>query len=219
MSVIVAPSILSADFSRIAEEVALAEQSKAEFLHLDVMDGLFVPNQTFGPDFLTSFPRAKMVYDVHLMVKDVFGCIDSFAKVGADYLTFHLEAVSSIEEAKKAIDVIHSLGKKAGISIKPNTEASAIKPLLKEVDLVLVMSVEPGKGGQKFMPNALAKIAYFSKEKKENNYSYLIEVDGGINAETGAMCVHEGAEVLVAGSYLFGHEDFLNRVEGLWKLI
>ncbi len=156
-----------------------------------------------------------MVNDVHIMVSDPAIEAPLFVSCGADLVTFHIEAVSSLDEANKIIDKLHSLNCKAGISIKPATGVDSIISLLPKLDLVLVMSVEPGKGGQKFMPEALEKIVELRKIIDKNRLNCLIEVDGGINGETGQMCRKAGADILVAGSYLFGHDDFEERIKTL----
>lgn len=216
---VLAPSLLAADKSRLDEEIALSASSGALFLHLDIMDGEFVPNVSFGPD-VVGLAKALHpgVNDVHLMVVRPEEKFPLYAEEGADIMTFHYEALDDDSSRFAAIKQIHDLGKKAGMSVKPNTPVEVLEPFLKDLDLVLVMSVEPGKGGQSFLPSALGKLQYLKEQKQRHGYSYWIEVDGGINLETGKMCVEAGAEVLVAGSYLFGHEDFLARAKGLIDL-
>lgn len=214
--VCIAPSILSADFNKLEEEIKLVEKLGAEYLHFDVMDGHFVPNISFGVPVLAKIAHTHhMVNDVHIMISEPKKYIEKFASAGADIITFHFEACKDDKEVKEVIDLIHQNKVKAGISIKPNTPVEVLLPFLKDVDLILVMSVEPGFGGQSFIPSALDKIFFLSKTKKENNHKYLIEVDGGINAETGKLCKDAGVEILVAGSYLFGHEDIKQRMESL----
>ena len=214
MKHLVSPSLLAADKERLADEIKLAEKAGAEYIHWDIMDGKFVPNVSFKASTVRQNAHIhKMINDVHIMVSDPAIEAPLFVSCGADLVTFHIEAVESLEEATKIIDKLHSLNCKAGISIKPATGVEAIVPLLPKLDLVLVMSVEPGKGGQKFMPNALDKIAELRKIIDKNRLNCLIEVDGGINAETGQLCRKAGVDILVAGSYLFGHEDFEERVK------
>ncbi len=210
----VSPSLLAADKTHLPDEIKLAEASGAEYIHWDIMDGIFVPNVSFKASEVKANSKIhKMVNDVHIMVSDPEIEAPMFVGCGADLVTFHIEAVNSLEDAEKIIDKLHSLNCKAGISIKPATKVDVIVPLLDKLDLVLVMSVEPGKGGQKFMPNALKKIKKLRKIIDKNRLNCLIEVDGGINDETGQKCRKAGVDILVAGSYLFGHDDFEERVK------
>lgn len=200
----VAPSILSADFTKLEESVKRVDH--ATFLHVDVMDGIFVPNISFGPSIQKQI-RAKypdMVFDTHLMIIDPIKYIKEFADAGSDFITFHIEAKSDINET---IDLIHSYGLKAGISIKPNTNPEVLIPYLDKLDLVLVMSVEPGFGGQKFMPNSLDKIKWLDEYKNQHNLAYIISVDGGINKDTYPLVEEAGANLAVMGSFLFKAEN------------
>ena len=211
-----APSLLSANKEKLLEEILNVEKFGATYLHWDVMDGKFVPNTSYEVKDVKAYAKSHhMVNDVHIMVCDPEVEAPLFIKAGADLLTFHIEAVKSHKEASDLIDVIHSLGAKAGLSIKPKTSPEEIFDLLPKLDLVLVMSVEPGFGGQKFMPNAVDKIKTLRKEIDSKGYKCLIEVDGGINAETAKLCKDAGVDVLVAGSYVFGHDDMKERIASL----
>lgn len=206
MKRIIAPSVLSADFGHLERDIKMLDRSQAEWVHVDVMDGVFVPNISFGFPLMKPMRKAtNKVLDVHLMITAPEKYVTRFVEAGADYVTFHYEATDNIAEC---IDLIRKAGAKVGISIKPGTEPQVLDEWIDKLDLILVMSVEPGFGGQKFMPSAIEKCAYLDKVKRERNLQdVIIEVDGGISAANSRLLFDVGAEALVAGSSVFGAES------------
>ena len=205
MTRIISPSMLSADFGNLERDTKMIDRSAAEWVHIDVMDGVFVPNISFGFPVMKPIRKAtNKVLDVHLMIVEPEKYVRRFVEAGADYVTFHYEATDDIEGCIKAI---REAGAKVGISIKPATDATALTDILSKVDLVLVMSVEPGFGGQSFIDGSLDKIRDLAKMRQEQGLDFIIEVDGGISAKNAAEVFNAGAEALVAGSAVFGATD------------
>ena len=202
---IIAPSLLAADFVRLAEDIARVEAAGADWLHLDIMDGHFVPNLTFGPPIVAAIRKiTKLPLDVHLMVTNPAALVDAFAAAGADWLTVHVETEPHLH---RLVTHIRELGVRPAVVLNPATPLSSLEEILPEVDMVLVMSVNPGFGGQKFIPSSIDKIRRLKKQIIAVNREVLIEVDGGINAVTSPLVREAGAEVLVAGSAVFGSDD------------
>ncbi len=201
----IAPSILSADFSKLGEEIKDVERGGADYIHVDVMDGHFVPNITIGPLIVDSIrPVTKLPLDVHLMIENPDSFIEDFAKAGADYITVHVEACRHLH---RTIHLIKSLGVKAGVVLNPATPVQSIESIIEDVDMVLLMTVNPGFGGQKFISSVLPKIKQVKDMSVEKGLNIEIEVDGGVNEETARLCVEAGATVLVAGSSVFNKSD------------
>lgn len=215
MTRIISPSMLSADFGNLERDTKMIDRSAAEWVHIDVMDGVFVPNISFGFPVMKPIRKAtNKVLDVHLMIVEPEKYVRRFVEAGADYVTFHYEATDDIEGCIKAI---REAGAKVGISIKPATDATALTDILSKVDLVLVMSVEPGFGGQSFIDGSLDKIRDLAKMRREQGLDFIIEVDGGISAKNAAEVFNAGAEALVAGSAVFGAADPEAEIENMLK--
>jgi len=212
----IAPSILSADFSRLGEEVRKVEGAGADWIHIDVMDGNFVPNITIGPAVVRAIRKhCSIPFDVHLMILRPERYLDRFSEAGADYITLHVEAT---ERPADVIREIHRLGKKAGISLNPGTPFSEVRPYMDKIDLLLIMTVNPGFGGQSFMYDVVPKIREASEYKERTGLEVEIAVDGGINAETARVAISAGATVLVAGSSLFSADSMADEIKR-WRQI
>lgn len=211
-----APSILSADFSRLGEHVSLIEKGGADLIHVDVMDGHFVPNISFGSAVMKSLDgKTELKYDVHLMIEDPDKYLEDFVTENTEYITVHQEACTHLH---RTIQHIKSLGIKAGVSINPATPIGLLEDILEDIDLVLIMSVNPGFGGQKFIPRALEKIKRLDQWRKEKNLSFLIEVDGGVNLDNAKEIIDAGTDILVAGSAVFGASDIIERTKAFKSL-
>mgnify|MGYP000262091819 CR=1 FL=1 len=213
MKTTISPSILGGSFSNMEKTISELDVSKAEYIHFDVMDGDFVPNLTFGPKFIYELRNfSKKIFDVHLMINRVETFLDEYINAGSDIITFHCEVN---EDLKKIITKIKKSGIKSGLAIKPKTSWTEIKPYLNFVDQIIIMTVEPGFGGQEFMNDQVDKIKNISEYVKTNDLNVNIEIDGGINYETGKICVDAGANILVAGSFLFNQGDLITATNKL----
>ncbi|WP_050614733.1 ribulose-phosphate 3-epimerase [Bacillus testis] len=209
----IAPSILSANFARLGEEIKDVERGGADYIHVDVMDGHFVPNITIGPLIVEAIrPVTKLPLDVHLMIENPDAYIEAFAAAGADYITVHVEACTHLH---RTLSLIKSCGVKAGVVLNPATPVSTIQHVIKDIDMVLLMSVNPGFGGQSFIPEVLTKIKQVKQMADEKNPGLEIEVDGGVNADTAKLCIEAGANVLVAGSAIYNQEDRKQAIQAI----
>lgn len=213
---LIAPSILAADFGNLQSEVEMVNNSKAQWFHIDIMDGVFVPNISFGFPVLKQIQKhATKPLDVHLMIVNPDQFIKKFAEHGAEVLTVHIEACNHLH---RTVQAIHAEGMKAGVALNPHTNIGLLEDIIADIDLVCLMSVNPGFGGQKFIENTYNKVKKLKKLIVEKNSKALIEIDGGVNAETAPKLLEAGADVLVAGSYVFGADNPIETIEGLVEL-
>ncbi|MDP4798266.1 MAG: ribulose-phosphate 3-epimerase [Crocinitomicaceae bacterium] len=216
MSVIISPSVLSCDFANVQRDVEMINNSKADWFHIDVMDGVFVPNISFGFPVIQAIKKhATKPLDVHIMIVNPDQFVEEFAKSGTDILTVHYEACTHLH---RTIQLIKSHGMKAGVALNPHTNVNVLEDIIADLDLVLIMSVNPGFGGQKFIENAVEKVSKLKQFISSNNSKALIEVDGGVNLETGKRLVDAGADALVAGSFVFNSENPTNTISALKEL-
>ena len=211
----IAPSILSADFSKLADEIKKVENAGADYIHIDVMDGSFVPNITIGSPVVESLRKTtNLIYDVHLMVEHPETQIEAFAKAGADIITFHIETT---KHAHRIIQSIKSCGKLVGVALNPATPLVMLEEILTDIDMALLMTVNPGFGGQKFIESSLEKISILRHTIDDNEFDVDIEVDGGINDKTAPLVIEAGADILVAGSYIYGAKDLNEAMKSIRK--